>query len=262
MRRLIPIVVLAVLLTGCKVKIDQGFELNSDGSGTASIVFGFDQELVEMMSSFSPGGDPFEDLSADLPGGWDSKDWSEGDYSGMEASISFGNLAELHSIADLMFTGEDGLLQSFMVESTGDGGFRFEASMSGESFQADMQGMEGFGFDGSLDELSETFFDAELRIKLPGEVISHNADHEESDGTLVWDVRLTDSGRMIRAESVPGGGLPLIPIAAAGAVALLATLALILWKRRAPAAVDYDVDSFQVPVAVPVGEAVAGDPFA
>lgn len=262
MRRLIPIVVLAVLLTGCKVKIDQGFELNSDGSGTASIVFGFDQELVEMMSSFSPGGDPFEDLNADLPGGWDSKDWSEGDYTGMEANISFGTLAELHSIADLMFTGDDGLLQSFLIENTDDGGFRFEASMSGESFQADMQGMEGFGFEGSLDDLSETFFDAELRIKLPGEVISHNADHEESDGTLVWNVRLTDSGRIISAESVPGGGLPLIPLAAAGAVVLLAILAFVLWKRRSPVAVGLEVESFQLPVAVPVGEAVAGDPFA
>jgi hypothetical protein len=261
MRRLIPILVLAVLLTGCKVKVDQGFELNSDGSGTASIVFGFDEELVDLMGSFAPDDDPFDQMTSDLPAGWDASDWSEGAFSGIEASTDFDDLAELHSLATMVFSGEDGLFETFLVQETGDGGFRFEATMSGESLEEGMQGVEGFDLGGSVDDLSEAFFDAEIKVKFPGDIVNHNADAQEADGTLVWNVHLTDSGRVIRAESAPGGGLPLIPIVGAAAL-LLAIGAVIAIRRRgfSPSVVIPDDDA-PTPVAVPAGRPVDGDPF-
>lgn len=261
MRRLIPIVVLAVLMTGCKVKVDQGFELNSDGSGTASIVFGFDEELMELMSSFAPGDDPLDQMTSDLPAGWDASDWSEGGFTGLEASTDFDNLAGLHSVASQVFSGEDGLFETFLVQETGDGAFRFEATMSGETLEQGLEGVEGFDLGGSIEDLSETFFDAEIKVKFPGEVVDHNADAQESDGTLTWDVHLTDSGRVIRAESAPGTGLPLLPIA--GAAALILVIGIVVALRRPGSGVSAIVPEGEAaaPVVVPAGRPVDGDPF-
>jgi hypothetical protein len=261
MRRLIPILVLAVLLTGCKVKVDQGIELNSDGSGTASIVFGFDDELMELMGSFAPGDDPLDQITSDLPAGWDAADWSEGVFSGIEASTGFDNLAELDSIASLVFSGEDGLFEGFLIEEIGDGGFRLEATMSGETLEGGLEGIEGFDLGGSVNNLSEAFFDAGIKVKLPGDIVDHNADAQEADGTLVWNVHLTDSGRVIRAESAPGGSLPLIPFVGAAAL-LLAIGAVIATRRRgsSPSVVVPDDDA-PTPVAVSAGRPVDGDPF-
>lgn len=260
MRRLIPIMVLAVLLTGCKVKIDQGFELNNDGSGTASVVFGFDDEIMEMLSSFSPDDDPLSGMTSDLPNGWASKEWSEGEFTGIEATMDFDDLSELRSLAAMVFSGPDGLFKTFSVEETADGGFRFEASMNGEALEAGLEGTEGFDFGGSIEDLGDTFFDAEIVVKLPGEITDHNADQKQSDGTLIWKVGLADGDRVIRAESAPGGGLPLIPIAAAAAVILLAVLGAVLWKRRSPGGVPSD-DPYVAPVVREPVEAFDGDPF-
>lgn len=261
MRRLIPVVAMAVLLTGCKVKVDQGFELNSDGSGKASVVFGFDEELMELMGSFAPEGDPLADLTTDLPAGWESADWSEGEFTGIEASTAFNDLAGLRSIAATVFSGADGLFDTFTVETTEGDGFRFEATMSGETLEQGLQGVEGFDLGGSVDDLSETFFDAEIFVKLPGEIVTHNADSERSDGTLVWNVHLTDSGRVISAESAPGGSLPLLPIASAAAVVLVAALGFVLWNRRSSRPINGNGDSFVAEAPAPVGEAPEGDPF-
>lgn len=260
MRRLIPILVLAVLLTGCKVKIDQGFELNSDGSGTASVVFGFDDEIMEMMTSFSPDDDPLSGMTSDLPGGWTTEDWSEGEFTGIEAKTDFDDLNELRSLASMVFSGEDGLFKTFAIEESAGGGFVFEASMNGEALEAGLDGAEGFDLGGSIEDLGDTFFDAEIVIKLPGEIVDHNADQERSDGTLIWNVGLADGDRVIHAESTPGGGLPLIPIAAAAAIILLAVLGLVFWKQRTPAAVVTD-DQQMAPVVRQPIEAFDGDPF-
>jgi hypothetical protein len=261
MRRFIPIVVLAVLLTGCKVKIDQGFEIKSDGSGSASVVFGFDDELMETMSSFSPDDDPLAQMETDLPGGWTSSDWSEGEFTGLEASTDFADLPELRSIASVVFSGEDGLFETFKIEETADGGFRFEATMSGESLEEGLQGVEGFDLGGSVDDLSETFFDAEINVKLPGEVTADNADAHQSDGTLVWKVRLTDSGRVISAESAPGGGMPIIPIAVGIAAAVAIAAAFTMMRNRSGGSVMANEEALAIPIAEPVGRPVAGDPF-
>lgn len=260
MRRLIPILVLAVLLTGCKVKVDQGFELNDDGSGTASVVFGFDDEIMEMLSSFSPDGDPLSGMTSDLPNGWDSKEWSEGEFTGIEATTDFKDLDELRSLASMVFSGEDGLFKTFSIEETSDGGFRFEASLNAEALEAGLEGSEGFDFGGSIEDLGDTFFDAEIVVTLPGEVIDHNADQKGSDGTLIWNVGLADGDRLIRAESAPGGGLPMIPIAAGAVVTMLAVLGFMLWKRRSPAQAPTE-DQHVAPVVRQPVEAFDGDPF-
>ncbi len=259
MRRLIPIVVLAVLLTGCKVKVDQGFELNGDGSGTASITFGFDKELTDLLDSFAQGEDPFAEMTSQLPPGWEANDWSQGEFSGIQASTDFADLNELRSLVGMVFTGDDGLFKTFSIEETSDGGFRFEAAINSESIQSEMQGLEGFGMEGSLEDLSATFFDAEVTARFPGEIISHNADRRESDGTLVWRLNVVDTGRVIRAESAPAGGLPIIPMAA-GAVALLGIgLGVAIWKRRSES-YETDIEEYVAPV-MPATASVEGDPF-
>lgn len=262
MRRIVPLLLLAVLLTGCKVKIEQGIELKENGSGTATIILGFDEELVQLLDSASPGGDPFSEMTTDLPPGWDSKDWSEGEFTGIETSVAFADLAELRSVVNSTFVGEDGLLESFEIQENADGGFTLAAVISGANLEDGLQGMEGFDIGGSIGDLSESFFVAEISAKLPGTVVNHNADSEQGDGTLVWNVGLADSGRTISATSEPGGGLPLIPLAAAGLVLVLGIVGFAVWRRRSsPVGVTVE-EYLPVPPTLEHTAPVDGDPFA
>lgn len=257
MRRLALLAVLAVLISACKVKVEQGFELNADGSGQAVAIVAFDQELQDMLTSAAPGED-LVDFS-DAPPGWEAEEWSEGEFRGSLAAIDFSDLAGLRSVVESDMTGDDGLLQSFTIEQVDDG-FRFSALLSGESLESSLEGVEGLDLSGAADEVTSTFFDAAVTVKLPGKVVSHNADEVRSDGTLVWNVGLMDGGRAIRAESEGGGGLPIVPLAIGVVVLAAAVVGFLQWRGR-PTVRSIGTLS-QEEDEEPVYVAVEGDPFA
>ncbi len=74
------------------------------------------------------------------------------------------------------------------------------------------------------------------RVKLPGEVVEHNADEELEDGTLVWRQTGADAPRTLMARSdVGGGGLPTAVLAALliGGIAVVAGIGgYMLFGRR------------------------------
>lgn len=258
MRRLALLAVLAVLISACKVKVEQGFELNADGSGQAVAIVAFDQELQDMLASAAPGGD-LVDFSDPPPPGWEAEEWAEDEFRGSVATADFADLDGLRAIVETDMTGDEGLLQSFAIEQVDDG-FRFSALLSGESLEGSLEGVEGIDMSGAAEEMTSTFFDAAVTVKLPGKVVSHNADEVRSDGTLVWNVGVLDGGRAIRAESRAGGGLPIVPLAIGVVVVAAAVAGFLHWRRR-PTVRSIGTLS-QDEEDAPVYVAVEGDPFA
>jgi hypothetical protein len=259
MRRFALLAVIVLLLSACKVKVEQGFDLKSDGSGEAVMIVAFDQEAQDMLSESVPNGvDPIESMTSGVQPGWTSEEWSQGGFKGVRATTEFANLAGLQNLVDTDFSGEDGMFESFsIIESAG--GFRIDGVLSGESLEQSMEGDDMFA--GVAEDMMGSFFEAAIALKLPGEVTSHNADEVRGDGTLIWNVGVTDGGRIIRAESQPGGSLPIIPMAAAAVVILVGIVGLMAWRRRQPPVspigrLEYGEDG------KPRMVAIQGDPYA
>ena len=91
--------------------------------------------------------------------------------------------------------------------------YRIDGVLSGDSLEQSMEGDDIFA--GAAEEMIDEFFDAAITIKLPGEVVSHNADEVRGDGTLVWNVGVTDDrvrieGRPLKvvSEFEPAGDQP------------------------------------------------------
>jgi hypothetical protein len=233
MRRIALLAVTVLLLSACQVKVEQGFELSDDGSGQAVMIIAFDEEAQELLSEGTPGADPLAAMSGSAPPGWTSDEWSEGGFDGMRATANFADLNGLQNLVATTMSGEDGMFESFsIVESAG--GYRVDGVLSGDSLEQSMEGDQLFA--GAAEEMVGEFFDAAITVKLPGEVTSHNADEVRGDGTLVWNVGVTDGGRMIRAESQPAAQLPLIPIAAGAVVLLVVIVGFLAWRRGRPTA--------------------------
>lgn len=259
MRRFALLAVFVLLLSACKVKVEQGFELNADGSGEAVMIVAFDQEAQDMLADSVPGEDPLEAMSTSAPPGWTSAEWSEGGFKGFRATAPFADLISLQNLVVTTMSGDDGMFESFsIIESAG--GFRIDGVLSGESLEQSMSGSEDL-LAGAADEMLGSFFEAAIVLKMPGDVTSHNADEVRGDGTLIWNVGATDGGRVIRAESQPGSSLPIIPIAAAAVALLAAAIGFAMWRRSRPptnpiSRLEYDANG------KPQLVAVEGDPYA
>lgn len=260
MRRIALLAVIVLLLSACKVKVEQGFELNADGSGEAVMIVAFDQEAQDLLASSVPNGaDPIEAMTSDVPPGWTSEEWSQGEFKGVRTTTAFADPGGLENLVDADFSGEDGMFESFsIIESAG--GFRIDGVLSGDSLEQSMGGTEDL-LAGVAENMAADFFEAAIVLKLPGEVTSHNADEVRSDGTLIWNVGVTDGGRVIRAESQPVAGLPIVPIAAGAVVVLAALVGFLRWRgSRTPAnligRLEYTADG------KPQFVAVQGDPYA
>ena len=125
MRRIALLAVIVLLLSACKVKVEQGFELNADGSGEAVMIVAFDQEAQDLLASSVPNGaDPIEAMTSDVQPGWTSKkEWSQGEFKGVRATTAFCRTREGSRIwSTRIFSGEDGMFESFSIDPNRRGG--------------------------------------------------------------------------------------------------------------------------------------------
>jgi len=108
------------------------------------------------------------------------------------------------------------------------------------SVTASVDAGEALGSGGELDMVSPEMlaesFTVNVRITMPGEILSHNADNQ-SGNTLTWNVDLVAGGPLdIQAQSDPrgsesSGGIPIWVFIAAGVV-LVALIGWFLMKGR------------------------------
>lgn len=239
-----------MLLSSCTMRAVVGVSVDPDGSGTFEITVAFDEELRTFLEEESPepidwsdpesfeGTDSPADLLDELPEGATIAPYSEDDFEGFTVTAEFGSLEEL---AQILEEASDGDEESFPFSITTDGE-RFELSTHGDLFGDAASSSDETDFFPT--SMLADLFDFQLRVELPGEIISTNADETTDDGLMIWRLDVTDE-EQVRPEAVSevGSSSPLVIIALA--VVLLAALVagILLMRRRPGAAPDPDPEA-------------------
>lgn len=244
----------SMLVAGCELQANVILDLEADGSGTVGVQLALDEEFKELIDA--SGEDPTEALLDDgglfaaIPGS-STRTYTEGDFTFYEATAAFDNVNTFgalvpddagNPLSELEIRVDD---EVALVRGTLD--------LEQVTDDADLEDLGGI----NPSALSE-FFGFHIQIKLPGDVKSHNADRELSDGTLEWDIPIFggDSVLSIEAESDPtggGDGFPAWLIFVIAAVVALVVFGLYMARRSEKAS---------QPVAVAGGTAHGPDALA
>lgn len=261
-RALFAVVLFVLVLAGCRIETNVGIALEADGSGTASIDIGMDDEALSFVET--TGQDFASACSTDGIGDLVGENPLEG-VLGAGQSEATAEVVEEDglTICRTSFAFDD---VTAIADSTDTEGLALDVSitadevsvngvLAGEAAGGD-EGLGDLGFDLSL---LEDAFSVNLRIAMPGEVIESNADTTLSDGTLEWNVDLFGGGdTVIQATSDPnagGGGGSATTLIIVLAVVALAAVAVFLFmrSRQKPAAATAGGDAAAVADAAPAG---------
>lgn len=221
----------ASLLAAC-ADIEVEVALDDDGSGTLTTAVSFDRDLLDGLSD-----EPASAASLLRDAGLDASTFPAGviyepveteDRVGLRLQIPFEAGDDTPRAIDRAFAslgddvgpllGPGGLFEAFTLVRDGDA-WRFEASTAPSDTPDGLSALLTQG---------ATFA---FRLRLPGEVATHNADRVRDDGTLVWDIALDGASRTLTAHAVPGGRsrVPVRAALASGGLAL--ALAAAAWLR-------------------------------
>ena len=251
MVRRLPLLLLAplaaILLTGC-LRIDIAMRVAEDGSGTVSILSAIDGSAMAALGALG-GGAGAPDLASmftapdasRLPPGASAEPYQDGTFVGARATVPFASTDDVAATLGALMgnagdagalVGADGLFESLVLESDGDG-WIFEAQFPRDMAAAAAGAEGGAALDPALlaPLLGEAAFT--IRIALPGTVVEHNADRVEGD-ELIWDLDILDPGaRPLMARTELGGGEGLSPaLVVVAAVVVLAAAAGGVWVVR------------------------------
>lgn len=225
--------VLALIAVSCKAEINVGLDVNADGSGSVVAEFGFDEEFQELAFSGSdPSSEVFADNDlADVPGAT-FDEYTEGDLTFYRVKVPFQDISDIEEQA-----GGDNPFEGLSITATGDE-VRVSASFGSADSTfldpEDLQGAEQFGA-----EMFEEIFDFNVRITMPGKVVSSNATRVLDGGTLEWDIPFTGEELTIEAVSDPtaspdGDGFPVWIIGIIVLVVLAGAVFLVMRLRNKP----------------------------
>lgn len=228
MRKLLPLLAAVVLLTSaCRLETNVTIDVNEDGSGSFTTELGLDEEMQGVLESFGGGEDLLSGL--DLGGATPTETRVEGAMTYYSASQEFTDVAELESL--LNDNQDQVAFDEFTLEVTEDGA-SFIAKTGPLSGQGELD-PASLPFDPAT--LTEDIFSANIYVKLPGTVTTHNADEETSDGRLRWAISLTDPLDMEAETTFGGSGIPWVPIGIA-AVVVLGIGGFLMTRRKEDAA--------------------------
>ena len=201
MRRiLILVAALALLTTACKIEINANFDINADKSGTVALEMGLDDEFASVLESMSDEPvDPstmFEDFDLEGTPGAVSSEERRGDMTFYIVTIPVDDITEPQNLGGEATAGlTDDIAITFTDELV--------------SVVANVDAADALGDSGELDmftpEMMAESFAVNIRITMPGKILSHNA-NSQSGNTLTWNVDLAAGGPLdIQAESDPSG---------------------------------------------------------
>lgn len=231
MRRvLILVAALALLTTACKIEINANIDINADKTGSVALEMGLDDEFAEFMASMSDepfdASTMFEDFDLESAPGAVQSEETRGDMTFYIVTIPVDDITESQSLG--------GDATSDLTE---DIAITFTDELV--TVVANIDAGEALGGGGELDmvtpEMLAESFAVNIRITMPGKILSHNAGSQDGN-TLTWNVDLAAGGALdIQAESDPRGsessGIPIWIFIAAGAV-LVALIGWFLLKGR------------------------------
>ena len=207
-RALLPILALLAILvlSACEFRIRADLVIEEDESGTLSVELSMDEELAALAGSFGGELGVGEEI---VPDGWRAEVVTDEGYEGIRASTDFGSLGELEQrlgeLAEGAGTADTPLL-AFLADispTREENTFRFNLLIPEEVEAMIGEELRQSPIPIDIAVLDEVF-DIRLSLVLPGDLLSSNADVVTGQ-TLVWDISLTDSGRVLEAESeIPG----------------------------------------------------------
>ena len=240
MKRLVLLLAFAMVLTGCKVRVDSHITVDDDGSGTFAIEMSLDEEFRELSEESGEGGIDFEEGIEDIPSGWSVEPFVDGEFEGIRAAVDFSDFADLdRRLVELAESGDaDTSAPTFLDQSglTRDGDrFTFTTELTGlDDDLADFGGGgEGDftleGFDPAA--LFQQVFEIRFVVSLPGTIVSNNADSVVGN-TLTWKIGFEDQGRTLQAVSDIGGGGSSVPALGVVALVVAVLLGLVLFLRK------------------------------
>lgn len=265
MRRWVVVMGALLMFTGCKVRLELDTQIEADGSGRISLAVGFDERFREFLKNpfggaFGPppegGIDPLRDMERDVPAGWTSERFRDGDIEGLRITRAFSRIEELEQVVrEGESVGEgvrapggtvpdrprqvsfaDGLSVSRERDTFT---FRLDPEASGltRDFFSPPTLPEGTGI--TFGEEAPLQGEVVVRVTLPGKILEHNAD-ERDGNTLTWRRTGREEPTPLVARSdvseTEGGDLPVVPVVVVVAALLLSGAGLVFRARRpAPA---------------------------
>ncbi len=218
---LLPLLLLALLGSACQVKIEQSMLIEDDGSGRIVLDVLLDEEL-RTLTGFEDAASAFE-LAGGVPDGFVVEDLVVDDFAGARATSEFSSLDELSTI--LEDAASTGLADTVSITREGNE-YRYVATIA--DLGAAAEGLGGFVTADTFDD----FFDITLSVQLPGEVVDHNADRLDEDGTLVWHIEIEDSGATLSGTSRVATDWAPIAIGVILVAAVLGGVAVMMRNRK------------------------------
>ena len=236
MKRLIPLILLALVLTACKIRIDVALEIAEDETGAFELAISLDQEMRDLLSQSGNDQPPIDD---NLPEGWISEAFVDGEFEGTRATStfsSFDDLSErLNDIVDDGFgnaaTAPD-FLSQLQLSREGDS-FTFSADLTGLEEGLDTAIGGAAGDSGGVDPsafLAE-LVDIRVVLTMPGDIVTSNAD-ATAGSTLTWNLSVLDDGKTLTAESTTASPIEPSSVIPVIAVGLMIFAIVVIVRRR------------------------------
>ncbi len=174
-----------LLFSACEVKWSMEVEFNEDYSGSYKILILLDQDAqfyaLETGQTTAIGG--LDAILADLPEGYGSSIYQEGDYLGILVRNDFQNTEELQAQFKLLNENENTALLLLPIEeinfSESSRSFNING-IFGEIFVSDEESIEGY----------DNVFDGKLSVIVPGNITSPKLENIVNN-TVIFDIEGT-----------------------------------------------------------------------
>ena len=174
-----------LLFSACEVKWSMEVEFNEDYSGSYKILILLDQDAqfyaLETGQTTAIGG--LDAILADLPEGYGSSIYQEGNYLGILVRNDFQNTEELQSQFKLLNENENTALLLLPIKeinfNESNRSFNING-IFGEIFVSDEESIEGY----------DNVFDGKLSVIVPGNITSPNLENIVNN-TVIFDIEGT-----------------------------------------------------------------------
>ena len=174
-----------LLFSACEVKWSMEVEFNEDYSGSYKILILLDQDAqfyaLETGQTTAIGG--LDAILSDLPEGYGSSIYQEGNYLGILVRNDFQNTEELQAQFELLNENENTALLLLPIEeinfSESSRSFNING-IFGEIFVSDEESIEGY----------DNVFDGKLSVIVPGNITSPKLENIVNN-TVIFDIEGT-----------------------------------------------------------------------
>lgn len=234
--RVLAMLLMAVIVSGCRVDVTAEIEIERDGSGVVQLTAALDEELLAELDEL--GVDPTAELAATSVHGWRVSRVSEG-----KQGVTVGLRRELDDARDAgpalreltasLTDADPAVVVDVEVNVTDDAGATVDGTAELRA-PADV----GVAIDGDplgpspqrLAEITADVVDARFVVRTPGDVVSHNGT-PMGDRAVVWPLEV--GAPVPVAVSAAPSALRVSPwLVGAAVTSLPIIVGAIAWRRR------------------------------